>query len=62
MKQIPKPARSVRVDDQRTVFKTLFLREAVFRLPITSAAVKSGLRPRTAASPRTKVLFTRPFL
>jgi len=49
MRHIPKPVVFIRVDDQRSVFKSLFLREAVFRQPITKAAVKAGLRPRTAA-------------
>ncbi len=48
MRHVMKPARTVRVDDQRSVFKSLFLREAVFRKPVTSADVKAGLRSKPA--------------
>jgi len=49
MRHVTKPTAVVRVDDQRSVFKSLFLREAVFRKPITRADVKAGLRPKAAA-------------
>lgn len=48
MRLVMKPAKPVRVNDQRSVFKSLFLRESVFRKPVTSAEVKAGLRSKSA--------------
>ncbi len=48
MRHVMKPAKPVRIDDQRSVFKSLFLRETVFRRLVTSADVKAGLRSKPA--------------
>ncbi len=49
MRHVTKPTVFVRVEDQRSVFKSLFLRQVAFRKLITSADVKAGLRPRMSA-------------
>jgi len=46
MKQKQKSFMFIRKSDSKTVFDSIYLREAVFRKAVTAADVKAGLLPR----------------
>jgi len=49
MKRNRKPFVSIRKKDCKSVFDSIYLREAVFRKVVTAADVKAGLLPRRTA-------------
>lgn len=46
MKHNRKPFVSIRKNDSKLVFDSIYLREAVFRKAVTAADVKAGILPR----------------
>lgn len=48
MRRRPNPTVFVRTQDRKSVLKSIFLREAVFRKAVTAETVKAGLLPRKA--------------
>jgi len=50
MKRRPGATVFVRADDRKSVLKSIFLREAVFRKAVTAEDVRAGLRPRKATA------------
>jgi hypothetical protein len=46
MRPVPKPVVVVRTSDRKSVFQSIFLREAVFREAVTAVDVKAGLKPK----------------
>ncbi len=52
MKRTAKPTVFIRKSDQRAVFSSIYLREAVFRKATTTADVKAGILPRRSSGGR----------